>query len=151
MLTLVRRRDFGLLWTGGLISVAGDSVLRVALPYYVYARTGSTTATAGVVAAALAPEILLGSGAGLFVDRVDRRRVLVVGNLAAAAAVALLFLVPEGPLGLVYVAAVAQAGAGAFVTPAESALLPALVADDELVPANSLNVLNNRLGRLVGL
>jgi len=81
MLAVLRRRDFGLLWLGGLISVAGDWVLYAALPYFVYARTGSTVATAGMIVAELAPGVVLGSIAGVFVDRWNRKRVLVVANV----------------------------------------------------------------------
>jgi len=152
LLALLRRRDFGLLWLGGFVSIAGDWVLRVALPFFVYERTGSTVATAGMIAAELAPGIVLGAAAGVFVDRWDRKRVLVLGNLLEAAAVALLLLVPGGGwLGLVYVVAVAQSAVSAFTAPAESALLPALVPDQDLLPANALNALNNRLGRLLGV
>src|SRR5918994_4667037 len=134
MLALLRSRDFGLLWFGGLISVAGDWILYAALPYFVYARTGSTVATAGMVVAHLAPSVFLGSIAGVFVDRWDRKRVLVLGNLLQAGAVALLLLVPDGGwLGFVYVAAGMQSAVGAFSEPAESALLPALVGDRDLV------------------
>ena len=152
MLQLLRRRDFALLWFGGLVSIAGDWVLRAALPYFVYQRTGSTVATAGMIVAELAPGVLLGLVAGVFVDRWDRKRVLVVGNLLEAASVALLLLVPDGGwIGLVFVAAVIQASVAAFAMPAEGALLPTLVEAEDLVPANALNALNNRLGRLIGL
>jgi MFS family permease len=152
MLRLLRRRDFALLWFGGLVSVAGDWVLYAALPYFVYERTGSTVATAATIVAELTPGVVLGSVAGVFVDRWDRKRILVVGNLLEAAAVALLLLVPDGGwIGLVYVAAVVQASVAAFSMPAESALLPTLVDADDLVSANALNALNNRLGRLIGL
>jgi MFS family permease len=152
VLRLLRRRDFALLWFGGLVSVAGDWVLYAALPYFVYQRTGSTVATAGMIVAELAPGVLLGSVAGVFVDRWDRKSILVVGSLLEAAAVAVLLLVPDGGwIGLVYVAAVVQASVAAFSMPAESALLPTLVDADDLVPANALNALNNRLGRLIGL
>jgi MFS family permease len=152
VLRLLRRRDFALLWFGGLVSIAGDWVLYAALPYFVYERTGSTVATAGMIIAELSPGVLLGSFAGVFVDRWDRKRVLVIGNLLEAAAVALLLLVPGGGwIGLVYVAAIVQASVAAFAIPAESALLPALVDADDLVAANALNALNNRLGRLIGL
>jgi MFS family permease len=152
MLALLRRRDFGLLWSGGLISIAGDWILYSALPYFVYARTGSTVATAGMVVATLAPSVVLGSVTGVFVDRWNRKRVLVTGNVLQAAAVALLLLVPDGGwLGFVYVAAAAQSACAAFTNPAESALLPTLVGSEDLVAANALNALNNRIGRLAGL
>ena len=150
MLAVLRRRDFRLLWLAGLVSVSGDWVLMTALPYVVYDRTESVLATAGMVVAELAPSILLSSFAGVFVDRWDRRRLLVVTNLLQALAVAALLLVDDGSLWVVYVVAAAQSAVASFSQPAESALLPSLVPAEELVPANALNVLNNRIGRLVG-
>jgi MFS family permease len=151
VLTVLRRRDFGLLWLGGLVSVAGDWVLYAALPFFVYERTGSTIATAGMIAAELTPGVLLGSIAGVFVDRWNRKRLLVAANLLQAAVVALLLLAPHGWLWVVYAVAAAQSAIAAFSVPAESALLPSLVGDADLVAANALNALNNRLARLVGL
>lgn len=152
MIGLLRRRDFGLLWCAGLVSVAGDSVLMAVLPYLVYTVTGSTVATAGMAVAELVPGILLTSWAGVLVDRWDRRRVLVVTNLLQAGAVSLLLFVRDpGQLALVYLVAVLQSSLSAFSLPAEAALLPSLVPERDLVPANALNVLNNRFGRLLGL
>ena len=127
VLAVLRRRDFGLLWLAGLVSVAGDWVLMTALPYVVYDRTGSVLATAGMVAAQLAPSILLSSFAGVFVDRWDRRRVLVVANLLQALTVTALLLVGDGTLWIVYAVAAAQSAFASFSQPAESALLPTLV------------------------
>ena len=151
MLAVLRRRDFLLLWLSGLVSVAGDWVLMVALPYYVYVATGSTLATAAMTAAELAPAIVLSSFTGVFADRWDRKRILVVANLLQALVVASLLLVGTGWLWVVYVAAALQSAVAAFAQPAEAALLPSLVAPEQLVPANALNALNNRLGRLVGV
>jgi predicted MFS family arabinose efflux permease len=152
VLSVLRRRDFALLWTGGLVSVAGDWVLNAALPFFVYEATGSTVATAGMIVARLAPSVLLGSVAGVFVDRWSRKRVLVSTNLVQAGVVALLLLVPaEGWLWVVFVVAAAQSVLASFSSPAESALLPSLVAPDELLAANALNTLNNRIARLAGV
>ena len=109
MLSVLRRRDFALLWTGGLVSVAGDWVLNAALPFFMYEQTGSTVATAGMIVARLAPSVVLGSVAGVFVDRWNRKRVLVWANLLQVAIVALLLLVPgEGWLWVVFAVAAAQ-------------------------------------------
>jgi MFS family permease len=149
----LRHRDFALLWWGGLVSVAGDWMLMAVLPYVVYVRTGSTIATAGMTVAELLPGILLGSVAGVLVDRWDRRRVLVVVNLLQAGTVLLLALLvlDEALLGVVYVVAAAQSALSSLSLPAENSLLPTLVPDDELLSANALNALNNRVGRLAGL
>lgn len=152
MLSVLRRRDFALLWTGGLVSVAGDWVLSAALPFFVYEETGSTIATAAMIVARLAPSVVLGSVAGVFVDRWSRKRVLVWTNLLQAALVTLLLLVPAtGSLWVVFLVAAAQSVASSFSSPAESALLPGLVGPDELLAANALNTLNNRIARLVGV
>src|SRR5438093_8983087 len=85
MIGILRQRDFSLLWFGGLISNLGDFVLFTGLPFEVFRRTGSTLATGGMVLSFLIPSILLGSLAGVFVDRWDRRRLMVVVNLLQAA------------------------------------------------------------------
>ena len=151
MLGVLRQRDFALLWCGGAVSVAGDWMLFAALPFFVYSRTGSTLATAAMTMAELAPGIVLSSFTGVLADRVDRRRVLVVAGVVQALVVlALLPVVGGAPIGLVYAVAVAQSCAAAFAAPAEAALLPDLVGPGDLVAANAMNVLNNRLGRLLG-
>jgi MFS family permease len=102
--------------------------------------------------ATLAPGVFLSSVAGVLADRRDRKRLLVAGSLLQAGAVALLLLVPGGGwLGFVYLAAAAESALASFTVPAESALLPTLVDEAELVQANALNALNNRIGRLAGL
>jgi predicted MFS family arabinose efflux permease len=151
MLRVLLRRDFALLWTGGFVSIAGDWVLNAALPFFVYERTESTVATAGMIVAELAPGVLMGSVAGVFVDRWDRKHVLVVSNFLQAATVGALLLVTRPELlWLVYAVAAVRSLIASFAIPAEGALLPTLVRDADLVPANALNALNNRLGRLVG-
>jgi MFS family permease len=152
MFAVLRRRDFSLLWFSGLVSITGDWVLFTALPYFVYVRTGSTLATAGMTAAELAPAIVVSSLAGVFVDRWNRKNVLLVcGVLQAATVSGLLLLTRGGYLWVVFVVAAASSAVGSFSMPAETALLPSLVPRDQLVEANAMNVLNNRLGRLAGV
>lgn len=151
LIRLLRQRDFALLWWGALISLTGDWMLRVALPIYVYEQTGSTVATAAMIIASRLPVLLLGSVAGVFVDRWDRRRTLVAGNiLLMLALLPLLAVRSEASLWLVYAVTVVQSSLIQFVQPAESALLPRLVGRADLVPANALNSLNNNLARLIG-
>lgn len=149
MFALLRVRDFGLLWLAGLISVAGDLALFVALPLHVYRLTGSTLATAGVLASSFLPRVLLGSIAGVFVDRWDRRRVMVVADLVRAPLLLPIVFAPDH-LAVVYAIAAIQGTIGLFFGPAESALLPRLVGEKHLVKANALNALNDNIGMLVG-
>ena len=151
MIELLRRRNFGLLWFGGLISMTGDWVLFAALPLFVYTATGSTAATAALVAVRIVPRVAFGSLAGVLVDRWDRRRTLVATNLVHAATLLPLTLVRSDEwLWLLYAVAFVQSSLAQLVVPAEGALLPSLVERERLVAANALNALNNNLARLVG-
>ena len=148
---LVRRREFGLVWLGGLISIIGDWVLWIALPIHVFELTGSAFATALLVAFRVAPEIVFGTIAGVLVDRWDRRRVLVAANLLQAVAlVPLLFLTDVATVWIAYPVMAVSAVLFSFSQPAENAYLPRLVPSSELQEANALNALNNSLARLVG-
>jgi MFS family permease len=148
---LLRRREFGLVWTGGLISMVGDWILWIALPVRVFELTGSAFATGLLVAFRLAPEIVLGTVAGVFVDRWDRRRVLVVANVVQAAALLPLLLLDSAEtVWIAYPVMAVSAVLFAFSEPAENAYLPRLVDRSELPEANALNSLNNSLARLAG-
>ena len=151
MLRLLLSRDFGLVWLAGLVSMTGNWMLHIAVPLYVYRETGSTLATGASVAAIVVPSLLLGSVAGVFVDRWDRRTTMIVTNALRAAVLMPLLLVGSGAtIWIVYAAAAAEAAISVFFNPAENALLPRLVDRPRLVTANSLNALNNNLARLVG-
>jgi MFS family permease len=148
---LLRRRDFGLLWTGGLISETGDWFLLVGLPVWVLQVTGSSLVTATVFLVGLLPGLVVGPLAGVLVDRWDRRRTLVAVSLAQAA-----FLLPllavdgRHRLWVVYLVMAAEAALAQLNDPARNALVPTLVARDDLVGANALIGLNANLARLAG-
>lgn len=147
----LRQRNFALLWFAGLISVSGDWMLRIALPFFVLEMTGSIVAISGVVMASVLPTLLFGLVAGVFVDRWDRRRVMIVASLLQGALILPLALVDSpGRLWIVYAVAFVQSTLVQFFSPAESALLPKVVPPEQLIAANSLNALNNNIGRLVG-
>jgi MFS family permease len=148
---LLRRRDFGLLWAGGLISETGDWFLLVGLPVWVLQVTGSSLVTATVFLVGLLPTLVVGPLAGVLVDRWDRRRTLVAVSLAEAA-----FLLPlltvdgRGDLWVVYLVMAVEASLGQLNDPARNALVPSLVGGDDLVGANALIGLNGNLARLAG-
>lgn len=151
MLMLLRQRNFALLWWGGLISLTGNRVLTMAIPFYIYAQTRSTVATATMMIAMILPSLLFSSLAGVFVDRWDRRQVMIVTNLLLAVMLLPLLALPlTGWIWLVYLVAFGEATIATFFYPAENALLPRLVGEDQLLPANTLNTLNNTIASLIG-
>lgn len=151
MLALLKQRNFALLWAGQLFSLTGDWVLRIALPFYVYEVTGSTLATGLMFIVETLPPLLFGSFAGVFVDRWDRRRTLLTADLLRGALLLMLFWSQPGAgLWLIYVVAFAEMTLSQFFAPARNALLPRLVAKDDLIQANSLSATSEALTRLVG-
>lgn len=151
MLATLRQRNFALLWFGGLISITGSWMIFMALPLYVYELTGSTLATSIMFLAGTVPRLLFGSFAGVFVDRWDRKRLLLISNLLFALALLPLLLVRSVEwIWLVYVVQFIQSSISIFSGPAEDALLPNLVDPEHLTAANSLNTMNNSIAGLIG-
>ncbi len=151
MLATLRNRNFALLWLGGLISLAGDWVLDIGLPIYIFLLTHSVLATSITLLAVSVPNVLLGSVAGVFVDRWNRKRTMVVTNLLLAVGLLPLLLVrTPDHVWITYLVAFFESCVTQFFTPAQNALLPTLVGEEHLVPANSLNSLSSNLARLVG-
>lgn len=152
MLSVLRQRNFALLWFGGFVSQLGDFVLFVGLPYEIFRLTGSTLATAGMVFAFLVPNILLGSVAGVFVDRWDRRRLMVTVNLLQALSLLPLLLVPQLGLWVIYAVLVLESSISQLFQPAQVALMPSLLegGEEELLTANAVSGVGRHLSRLIG-
>ena len=128
------RRGITLLAGAIGLSALGDFLAVVPLALLLEHETGSGFAVAGLFVAMWSPSIVLAGPAGLLVDRVDPRRVLVVASLAQAAlAVALAFVGSTGPL---LALAALLGAANAVAQPAEFALLPRVAGEDELARAN---------------
>ena len=151
MLAVLRQRDFSFLWFGGVLSVVGDYFLFIALPFFVYERTGSALATGAMFAAETLPRLLFGSLAGVFVDRWDRKKTMIVADLSRAAILLpLLAVAAGGPVWLVYVVAFVEATVSMFFLPAKDALIPNLVDERHLTAANSLNSMGEQIASLAG-
>src|SRR5579862_7380910 len=148
---LAVRRDLRLVLSAGIISLTGDWVLTIGLIYRVYAVTGSTVASALTMASSFAPQVLLGAVAGVFADRWDRKRTMIVANLLLAAGLLPLLLVHGvGQVWIVFVVMFAEGAVKQFFSPAEQAMVPRLVPDEELLTANALNGQVSNASRLAG-
>jgi predicted MFS family arabinose efflux permease len=151
MLATFKHKNFTLLWVGGLISMTGNWMLMAILPFHVFALTGSALATSGILMAMVAPGIIFGSFAGIFVDRWDRKKIMVAASaLQALTVLGLLFVRSVEWIWIIYLTTFLESTLQNFFRPAEGALLPNLVGEEHLIPANSLNALNDNLARIAG-
>ncbi len=149
----LRERDFALLWSGMTISLLGDGIYFVAIPFQVFEISDGPTALAWVGAVWSLPQVFLFLLAGVLTDRIDRRRVLIGADLTRMVALGGIGgLALTGGLELWnLLLLVALYGAGnAFFMPAFSAIVPDVVSQDLLVEANSLDQSVRPLSRLVG-
>jgi MFS family permease len=151
MVTVLRQRNYALLWIGQLISLIGDWVLNIALPFYVFGLTGSVSATVAMSMEMTVTRMLFGSLAGVFVDRWDRRKTMIAADLLRASVLLLLLAVHSREwVWLIGLTAFVQSTISQFFEPSKNATIPRLVNEQDLVAANSLNAMSDSLTRLVG-
>lgn len=131
-------RNFTLLWTGELVSTIGDSLMALAASILVYRQTGSALSVGLMLMATAAPGIVLGLIGGVFVDRYNRKGIMIAADLSRAALVVLIpFLVPLNIVWL-YVIVALMSSISQFFAPALASVLPEVATDEELAAANSL-------------
>lgn len=131
--------DFRRLYLARLISFAGDWFLIIPILGLVYEASGSPLAAAAVLAVQAIPALLLAPFTGVAADRFDRKKILVVSDVARAA-LALSLLAVDAVSGIWFpLLVMALEGAGAaFFYAASGGALPNVVHDDELAAANVL-------------
>lgn len=135
--SVFRRRDFRLLWSAQLVSTVGTALTDLAAGILVFQATGSALAVGLMFVATAVPTLAIGLFAGVFVDRYDRRKIMIIADLIRAGIVfSIPFLISINII-LLYVAVAAVSTISQFFNPANDALLPEVATDEELTAANS--------------
>ena len=133
-----RNRNFSLLWTGQLISTMGSALTSIAASIYIFRLTDSALSVGLMLMATAAPSLLVGLFAGVFVDRYNRKTIMITADVIRAG---LILLVPIlAPLNVIwlYVIVMLISAIGQFFDPAHESVLPEVASDEELASANSL-------------
>lgn len=138
------------MWTGQLVSTIGSALSSLAGAIYVYAKTGSAVSVSLMLIATAAPTLAVGLIAGVFVDRYDRRWIMVGADVVRAVLVALLpVLLPHG-IAWLYVIVALTSAVGQFFSPAHESVLPEVATSDELAAANSFIAISSFGATAVG-
>ena len=145
---VVRSPAYFPLWLAQLVSSFGDTLHYIALVVLVYELTGQGAAVAVLVAAEVAPILLLAPIAGVIIDRFSRKAVLIGADVVRAVLV-LSLVWPQGTWHAYLVAAGIAAG-NTFFNPTVQAVIPALTTEDQRLAANSVAWSTGRLVQIVG-
>ena len=133
-------RNFRLLYLGQAISQLGDWFNAVAVYALLLDLTGSATAVAWMMIVQFLPIALVGPLAGVVVDRVNRRRLMIAADLVRGCLILGLLLVKRADhIWIAYVVMALTVSASAFFEPARTATIPNITSAEELLPANALS------------
>lgn len=147
-------RNFFLLWQGQLVSIFGDALYSMALGFWVLQETGSTTIMGSIMALVTIPRIIIGPIAGVIVDRYDRKKLIILGDLIRGIGmlvVAILSLNGLLKIWMVMLMGILLGICSSFFNPSIQSVLPEIVPNDKLVKANSSYQMATTGADIVGL
>jgi MFS family permease len=142
------------LFWGVAATMLGQQMTLVAVPYQVYALTGSSFLVGVTSIVALVPLIVFGLLGGAIADAMDRRKLMLITSAGAAVSSALLavqaLLPGGGNLALLWVLTACVSGFAAVNQPTRSAVIPAIVGSELVPAANALSMTVRQVGVIVG-
>jgi MFS family permease len=150
---LKESRDFRRLWFGVGISAIGSQITTVAIPFQLYEETRSTLLLGLLGLAALVPLLVVPIYGGAVADAVDRRRLLLLSDIAQLLVTGGLLvnaLLPDPGVWFLFVAETLGTAAYGFQRPARNALTPRLVREDQLLAAIAVEDVVFTLARVAG-
>jgi MFS family permease len=126
-------------WTGQVVSEIGDHFNNVAVFSLALANTRSGLVVTGIMLSRAIPAMLAGPIAGVLLDRLDRKRIMIASDLIrAVVAIGFILAIPRRETWLLYLLSALLMFASPFFTSGRSAILPTIASQEELHTANSL-------------
>jgi MFS family permease len=152
--TPLRNPAYRRLFWGVAATMLGQQMTLVAVPFQVYALTGSSLLVGVTSMVALVPLIVFGLLGGAIADAMDRRRLMLITSTGAAVTSALLavqaLLPGGGNLALLWILTACVSGFAAVNQPTRSAVIPAIVGPSGVAAANALSMTVRQAGVIVG-
>jgi len=146
-------RDFRLIFASGMITYLGSMVTYVAIPFQVAQLTGSFIAVGLIGLAELVPLIVFGLYGGALADVVDRRIMVIATEVALGLLIAVLLinsLAATPQVWVLYFVAMLMAAVDGLQRPSLEAMIPRVVAHDQLAAASALTSLRWQVGSILG-
>lgn len=147
------KRTFAVIWSGQLISILSSSVVGYAIIFWLSLSTGSAEVLALAAIAGNLPQSLLGMLFGVYVDRWDRKRTMILADAfitLCTLLLALLFHLGAARMWHVYLLLACRSAGTAFHLPAMQASVPLLAPEQQLTRIAGVNQMISALSNLVG-
>src|SRR5260221_173445 len=151
--SVLRNRNYALLFWGKLISATGTQMQIVAVSWQVYLLTHSAVALGLIGLVQAIPRLIFSLVGGVFADVFDRRKMLIVIEIllaATSAALALCTIFNVINIVIVYIVVLIAASVSAFEFPTRQAIVPGLVPREQMTDAMSLNMAMMQLTFILG-
>lgn len=136
------KKTFFIIWAGQLISILTSSVVGYAIVFWLSIETRSAEILAIAAMAALLPQAVLGLFTGVFIDRWNRKLVMIISDCFIAAstlALVVLFFLGKAEIWHIYILAAARSVGQAFHLPAMQASIPLIAPEDQLMRIAGIN------------
>ena len=147
MFAIFKKRDFSLMWSAQLVSTIGEALTDLAAAILIFSLTDSAFAVGAVLMVTAIPTLVFGLFAGVFVDRFDKKKILLLANLLRGfivLGIPLAFTLSEQgvisedlAIASLYALVFISASVRQFFDPAWEAVLPEIASEEELTQANS--------------
>lgn len=151
--SVLRNRNYALLFWGQLISAAGTQMQVVAVAWQVYLLTHSAIALGIIGLLQAIPRLVFSLVGGIFADLFDRRRLLLiieVSMMCLSALLALCTIFHVINIAIIYVVVLISASVSAFEFPTRQAIIPTLVRREQIADATSLSSVMMQLTFIIG-
>jgi MFS transporter, DHA3 family, macrolide efflux protein len=152
IIKVLKIREFRKLWIGQVVSQVGDGLLTLSLMIMVNRLTNfSPLAISGITIALALPMLLFGMFSGVFVDRLNRKTLLIItDSVRAIVVLACLFVQKPSQIWIYYVVAFFLAAVGTLFEPAKNAIIPLIVDNETLMAANAFSQTTKLLAQVIG-
>ncbi len=148
---LKSNRNYRYTWSGQVVSEIGDNFNNIAVFSLALANTGSGLVVAGIMLSRGFLVLPAGPVAGVLLDRLDRKKIMIASDLVRAViAILFLFAIPQGRTWLLFLLSGLLMFASPFFTSGRASILPSVATKDELHTANSLTQLTQWTTLTVG-
>jgi Arabinose efflux permease len=150
-------KDFSLIWQGQLVSTMGDASYSIALGFWILQATGSTALMGTLMAVSALPGILISPFAGVWIERVNRKRLLIVMDFLRGISmliIAYAAFTNRLAVWMMFAAGILLSACGAVFRPGINSSIPEMVPIFRLTNANSILSIastgSNMFGNIAG-